>query len=120
LIGRPINVAGDVWGPPTVVIPVTREIGSFAVAVRDKQAPETIALCRLPYKRPLPFDDGDRVTLRGLILADGLINNPQGGGMKHVVYMACASMVPSTNLRVTVKPPKSGRGRGKPVIEVNE
>ena len=117
LSGRLINVAGNVYGPPTVVMPVTEEIGSYAVAVRDKKAaPDSLVLCRMPFKRPLPFDDGDRVTLRGLVLADGLITDPRNGRMRKLVYMACTSMVRSVNVSLTTP---RGHRKDTPEVEIN-
>jgi hypothetical protein len=117
--GEVLLVSADVQESPRLIAPVTDEIGSYRIALGDHHVPRTEVICRLPFKRTLPFDTGHRVTFTGLVLADGLAERERGGGMKRVIYMACASMVRSTNISVVPGSRRGGKKR-RPVIEINE
>lgn len=117
--GRILLVSADVQEPPRLITPVTDEIGSYRIALGDSHVRGTEVVCRLPFKRTLPFDTGHRVTFTGLVLADGLAERERGGGMKRVIYMACASMIRSTNISIVPGSRRGGKKR-RPVIEINE
>jgi hypothetical protein len=117
--GRIVLVSADVQEPPRLVVPVTEEIGSYRIALRDIHVPGTEIICRLPFKRTLPFDTGHRVTFTGLVLADGLAERERGAGMKRAIYMACASMVRSMSISMFPRSRRGGKMR-RPVIEINE
>lgn len=116
--GRTVLVSADVVSPPRLIAPVSETIGSYSLSLGDRYVRDTEVICRLPYEKTLPFSTKDRVTFVGLVLADGLAERERGSGMKRVIYMACASMVHSTN--ISVIPGSSDGKKRRPTIEVNE
>ncbi len=116
--GRMVLVSADVREPPRLIAPVTNEIGSYRLVLADSHVPGTEVVCRLPFKRTLPFDTGDRVTFTGLVLADGLAERERGGGKNRVIYMACTSMVRSANISIVPTPRRDGK-KPEAVLEMN-
>lgn len=119
--GQPVMLSADVGQPPSLVEPMSNAVGSFEVSLADRLAPGARVLCRLPFKRPLPYVSEDRITTTGLILAEGTAERPNGRGMERVIYMACTSMVRSANITLTPRPdPRTGRKPKTAVLEINE
>jgi hypothetical protein len=116
--GKVILASADVRNV-RLIAPVTPEIGSYRIALADRHVSATEVVCRLPFKRTLPFTTGDRVTFTGVVLADGLAERERAEGMKRVVYMACTSMVQSVNVSI-VPDRRPGRTYPRPRVEINK
>jgi hypothetical protein len=105
LVGRQIMVAGNIRGTPTLVTPTkTPFVGSHAVFIRDDSIARAGLFCRVPLKMPIDFADGDRVTVSGVLLADGANERMDGRGTAPISYMACSSIAHSTRRVLRVDP----------------
>jgi hypothetical protein len=97
--GAPLMLAGDVASAPTVITPMTKSTLSWAITIKDSQAPRTIAMCRVPLGLAgMTFAQGDRVTIAGLVIADGGATRFDGRGSEHIFYLACSAIAHSTQL----------------------
>lgn len=97
-VGTPVLISGFVYGAPTVVTPArVRGTLSWAFAIRDPDVKDAVVLARIPIRGAHDLGHGDRVSVAGLVLADGAARYT-GRGLTRVVYVAGSSIAPSTRL----------------------
>lgn len=104
--GRPILISGPLAETPTVVTPGRRGTVSWAFVVRDPDLENAVVLARVPVRTPLTLDRGQRVSISGIVMADGAARYGDSV-LTRVVYIAGSSIAPST--RVTLKLPQRRR-----------
>jgi hypothetical protein len=96
--GQPILVSGNVYGDPTVVGQGENRTLSWAVAIRDGNGTRAVALVRVPVAGRMSIRSGDRVSVSGLVLADGAASRVDGRGLVRIVYLAGSAISRSMNI----------------------
>lgn len=100
LVGRRLTVSGNLAGEPTAVTP-TRDGGvSWAFAIRDTQVPRAFIFARVPIKGEMTFTRGDRVTVAGVLIADGAAPGLGRQGLQRIVYLAASAVAHSANITI--------------------
>lgn len=99
LNGQPIMVSGEVTGEPRPVLPDEYPVARFAVNLTGNGSAAAVCVVPLDISKA-DFRDGDRVSVFGVLLAEGQVTDPRSGKPIPLEYLSCASIAHSVNIQV--------------------
>ncbi|MGH2959636.1 MAG: hypothetical protein ACRDKE_08525 [Solirubrobacterales bacterium] len=97
-----LTVSGNLVGEPRVIEYTGKPVASYLAVLVDSNTPNLALMCRVPAdQRTMRLTDGDRVTVTGVLLAEGSSRNANGGPSVFTMYMICSNIAKSTNITMT-------------------